>query len=251
MRYLLSGLLVVGLLWMPTRAAAQFGAPDDELGARPAASLGATFVSFEYTGAADVEEPILFQGLAPSLTLSVPGLTLIAVRGRSSPVAQSQGTDLTDVQLTLWGRWHPFDAWSEGATQLYVPVGLHTNYRDVSVPLDREGLPTNSFEVTTLAIGGGIGGSQQLGSETLARARAQPFIGIAQRSFLGGADATWLLDADAELVRADVFGSLGLAVGYAVRWQSWRVGQPAFQQNGPRDLHHTGVQHTLRLGLLF
>jgi len=181
--------------------------------------------------------------------VSVPGLTLVALRGRSSPAGQATSTDLTDLQLTLWGRWHPFEALSEGATRLYVPIGLHTNYRDATAPQEREGLPTRTFEVTTLALGAGVGGAQQFGEAWLVRARAQPFVGLAQRSFLGGADAAWLLDVDADIVRANVLGAWGLALGYGLRWQHWRLGTPSFQESP--DLHHTGTQHTVRLGLLF
>jgi len=249
MRLFMAGLLVAGLLLLAFPAHAQFGLEEDRVGAQPVAALGASWVSFRYSGDADLEEPLFFEGLAPSLTVSVPGLTLVVLRGRSSPAGQATSTDLTDVQFTLWGRWHPFEALSEGATRLYVPIGLHTNYRDATAPQDREDLPTRTFEVTTLAIGAGVGGAQQFGEAWLARARAQPFIGLAQRSFLGGADAAWLLDVDADVVRANVFGDRGLALGYGLRWQHWRLGTPSFQE-GP-DLHHTGTQHTVRLGLLF
>lgn len=249
MRLLMAGLLAAGLLALAPPVHAQFGLEEDRLGAQPTAALGATWVSFRYSGDAAVDDPLLFEGLAPSITVSVPGLTLVALRGRSSPAGQSASTDLTDVQLTLWGRWHPVEALSAGATRLYVPVGLHTNYREATAPPERDDLPTRTFDVTTFAIGAGLGGAQQVGETWLLRARAQPFIGLAQRSFLGGADAAWLLDVDAEILRARVFGDVGLSLGYGLRWQHWRVGRPSFQQ-GP-NLHHTGTQHTVRLGLLF
>jgi len=249
MRFFMAGLLAVGLLLLALPAHAQFGLEEDRVGAQPVAALGASWVSFRYSGAADLETPLFFEGLAPSITVSVPGLTLVALRGRSSPAGQATSTDLTDLQLTLWGRWHPFEALSEGATRLYVPIGLHTNYRDATAPQEREGLPTRTFEVTTLALGAGVGGAQQFGEAWLVRARAQPFVGLAQRSFLGGADAAWLLDVDADIVRANVLGAWGLALGYGLRWQHWRLGTPSFQESP--DLHHTGTQHTVRLGLLF
>jgi len=249
MRFFMAGLLAVGLLLLALPAHAQFGLEEDRVGAQPVAALGASWVSFRYSGAADLEAPLFFEGLAPSITVSVPSLTLVALRGRSSPAGQATSTDLTDLQLTLWGRWHPFEALSEGATRLYVPIGLHTNYRDATAPQEREGLPTRTFEVTTLALGAGVGGAQQFGEAWLVRARAQPFVGLAQRSFLGGADAAWLLDVDADIVRANVLGAWGLALGYGLRWQHWRLGTPSFQESP--DLHHTGTQHTVRLGLLF
>ena len=228
---------------------AQILGMDDDLRGATGFAVGATWLDFRFSESVS-EDNLLFQGLAPSLTISLPGITLAATRGTSEPAGLEGSTELTDLQLSFWGRWHPWESLSEGNTTLFVPIGLQTNYRDVTTTTTRDDIPTPTFEITTISVGAGVGGDQFITDNTLFRARAHPFIGVTQRSFLGGTGWSWQVDVDAELIRGNVFGDVGLVVGYALRAQQWNLGTPAFRpENDVDDFGHFGLQHTFRLGI--
>ncbi len=154
---------------------------------------------------------------------------------------------LLDFTIETWNRL--FTIGSSETARLYIPLTLQSNYRRVA-PAGGADAPFSSFQVTTLGLGAGLGGSAERGQKVLFEARAAPALGVALRSFGGSAGIAWLVDAGARLHVREVFGRMGLSAGYGFRVQTWRAGNAnlLLEPDGVR-LDHRGSRHMVALGL--
>ena len=83
-------------------------------------------------------------------------------------------------------------------------------------------------------------------------ARANPSIGIATSSLTDAFGLAYLIDADAQLHWANLFGRLGLSLGYTFRYQVWNVNASDLFPDATDDLFdYKGLLHLFRVGLNF
>lgn len=154
---------------------------------------------------------------------------------------------LLDVAIATWSNL--FTIGASEASRLYLPLTLQSNYRRVA-PAGQANSPFSSFQVTVIGLGVGLGGSTERGKNVRFEVRAAPALGIALRSFGGSAGMAWLVDAGVRMDIREVFGRLGLSVGYGYRTQSWRVGEAnLILEPSQTRLDYLGSHHMVALGL--
>ena len=231
--------LVAFLAWTTTALSAQ---PSEGI----SVSVGLVPVDF---GPENVSPAVDFQfeGAVPGIVLSREGLYAALHRGSA---AWTDGTgvdrdlDLFDVNLSILGSL--LQDRLEGSV-LTVPVMLHSTYRRIRRV--ENGTEFAAFEYTGLGLGIGLGAEG--GSDRIfIAARIVPGIGLATRSFGTSGGRTTLVDSDVEIRIPQVFGRFGIAAGYGLRWQGWRVGGPdAFDAAGSGKITYEGTTQIMRVGI--
>ena len=261
---LLFMLLMLTGSWHPIEAHAQLfpygGSAPQGIGGL---SLVYKAIDFDFAGTIppdlpEADQPLAFEGPAFGLAYTRPNLSATVAYGSESRVS-SRGVRVFDA--TVIAENNLIDLASSESSRLYVPVLLLSNYRRAALRRTGDSI-RGIFSVTVLGLGTGLGWSIQPGGSgnTRIEGRATPVLGIALRSFGDSTGSSWLLDADVHVHRLNVFGRLGLSIGYGFRFQAWNLGGTEISPfpgvvapqvpTEQRDLYdYSGSQHVVSLGL--
>jgi hypothetical protein len=214
-----------------------------------ALSFTTYFINFEYDGRGDPVNRLDFSDRAYGVMYNRPNFAAAIVWG--SPDAEfSEGSlNLVDAVVTFWGniyRTAPAEA-----SQLSIPIVIHSGYRSVDPPFSTS--PNDGFNYTSLGIGGGLSLHSEISGHFWIDVRAWPVMSLTFRSFEGFAGSSFLVDTDAQVHVIDVFGSVGISVGYGFRYQDWNNDETGLPGGGLREdqFDYKSSQHMLRAGINF
>ena len=155
---------------------------------------------------------------------------------------------LLDVSLMTWADLR-LGGVSTGRSRAYVPVVLFSNYRRVS-PQGSGGSLVDAFNVTVVGLGLGLGLDSVLGETALFEARGHPVVGFATSSLTDAFGGAYLIDADAQLHIAQLFGAVGLSLGYNFRLQVWNVNtSDLFPEATDELFDYKSRHHLFRVGV--
>ena len=155
---------------------------------------------------------------------------------------------LLDLSLTTWGELG-LGGMSTGRSRAYIPIVIFSNYRRIS-PQDAGSTLLDAFNVTVFGLGLGLGLESVLGEKVFFEARANPGIGFATSSLTDAFGSTYLIDADGKLHLAQLFGAVGLSLGYSFRFQVWNVNSSnLFPDAADEFFDYKGRQHLFRVGV--
>ena len=242
-------LMAVLLLWPVRTAAAQQFSFRSGAQAVQTASVGYYLINFEFDGDTDPLFLFDFDEPAYGLIYSRPHfLATVALGGQSADGEGREKLRLLDVSLTTWGELR-LSGLSAGQSRAYIPIALFTNHRRVS-PQGSASSLLDAFNVTVLGLGAGLGLESVLGERVLFEARANPVFGLATSSLADAFGTAYLIDADAQVHLAQLFGAVGLSLGYSFRFQVWNVNTSSLFPDATDELFdYKGRQHLFRVGV--
>ena len=243
--------LLASLLLADTALAQQFSYGIGGPRAVQSLSFGYTVVDFRYDGDGSPRTSFAFSEPAYGAVYTRPNLQAAIAFGEQ-PAADTafdgRPRRLVDASLTTWGEWL-LGGTVGGPARVFVPIALHTDYRRVSQRGEESSL-AESFNVTVLGLGAGLGFEGRFGERLTLEARATPIIGIAVRNFGDSAGNARLLDADVQLHAGQLAGRFGLSLGYGYRYQIWNGTSSTLLQDLAEDLFdYRGSQHVFRVGV--
>ncbi len=215
-------------------------------------SVGYYLIDLEFNGD---ERPLFvfeFEQPAYGLVNSRPHLIVTYALGdqRADRTISSghEALRLLDVSFTTWGELS-LAGRSAGQSRVYIPIALFSNYRRVS-PQGSASSLLDAFNVTVLGLGAGLGLESVLGETVLFEARANPILGFATSSLTDAFGSAYLIDADAQLHLAQLFGAVGLSLGYSFRLQVWNVNTSNLFPDATDELFdYKGRYHLFRVGI--
>ncbi len=236
------------LLW-PGRASARQVSFRSGAQAVQSLSAGYSLIDFEFDGD---EAPLFlfdFDQPAYGFVYTRPRfLVTFAVGDQGGDDEGRENLRLLDVSLTTWGELR-LAGMSTGRSRAYIPIVFFSNYRRVS-PQGSESTLLDAFNVTVLGLGLGLGLESVLGQTVLFEARANPVLGFATSSLTDAFGSAYLIDADAQLHLAQLFGAVGLSLGYSFRLQVWNVNtSDLFPDATDEFFDYKGRQHLFRVGV--
>ena len=245
-------LAVVGFLVLPSWAWGQMFSYDVG-GDRPIQSLsvGYTVIDFSFDGDGEPSPSFEFSQPLYSVVYTRPSFIISVGYGTQDPANPSvddRQVRMLDLGLSTWGRIM-LTGRSAGASRVFVPIVLHSNYRRVA-PEGEEDSLTDSFNMTVLGLGAGLGYIGNLGGKVTLEARATPIIGLAIRSFGDTRGSSRLFDGDVQLHFGPLLNGFGLSLGYGFRAQAWNISASDLIPNSRNDLFdYKSLQHTFRVGV--
>lgn len=213
-----------------------------------AVMAGYSIVNFEFNGENKPSRVLDFTEPAYGLTYSRSNLAASIFWGRQN-AADTTSFDLSliDFNLAFWGEVFFSEAATSAPHQFFVPITVFSNFRKVA-PRNLDIL--EEFSITTLGLGLGIGYYGSWGENTLFEMRSTPSIGYAARSFGDSAGTARLIDTDAQLHLEEIFGKLGLSIGYHLRIMVWDVSSSNVFNTFTDDLFkYRDQKHTIQIGL--
>ncbi len=209
-------------------------------------SLAYKLVDFNADGAALDERRFEFAGPAYGAFYARPSLTASVTYGPRSEDA-SRDLRLLDAAITTWGE--VLLTGSPATARLFVPIAIQSNYRRVA-PRGSEHSLIDSFNLTVLALGAGLGYASDLARRVRFEFRATPMIGLALRAFGDSTGISYLIDADLRIHVLDLAGRIGLTAGYGFRAQTWNVDGSNVLLGLEEDLFdYSGAQHLITVGM--
>ena len=241
-------LWAVALLLWPHPASARQISFRSGAQAVQAFSAGYSLIDFEFDGD---EAPLFlfnFDQPAYGFVYSRPRFLVTFALGDQAADEGRENLRLVNISLTTWGELRVGGP-STGRSRAYVPVVLFTNYRRVSSQ-DSDNSLADDFNVTVVGLGAGLGLDSVLGETVLFEARTNPVIGFATSSITDAFGSSYLIDADAQLHLAQLFGAVGLSLGYSFRYQVWNVNtSDLFPDATDEFFDYKGRQHLFRVGV--
>ena len=239
----------VALLLWPGRASARQVSFRSGAQAVQSLSVGYTLIDFEFDG--DEAPLFLFDFNQPAYGLVYTRPHFLVTFALGDQSADDEGREnlrLLDLSLTTWGELG-LGGMSTGRSRAYIPIVLFSNYRRIS-PQDAGSTLLDAFNVTVFGLGLGLGLESVLGEKMVFEARANPGIGFATSSLTDAFGSTYLIDADAQLHLAQLFGAVGLSLGYSFRCQVWNVNTSnLFPDAADEFFDYKGRQHLFRVGV--
>lgn len=235
-------------LFHPLSADGQMFSYGDRPRAVQSVSFAYQIVDFTYQGSSGTNPTFDFSGPAYGVYYTRPNIAASILYGPESDDT-SRNLRLLDAAITTWGEI--MLAGSETSSRIFLPIGIQSNYRRVA-PEGSENSLVDSFNITVLALGAGIGYSSQPGTAVRFEARAMPFIGIALRAFGESTGVSYLTDGDVRVHLPELVDRVGLSVGYTYRAQRWNVNGSDLLIDVEDDLfdYVTG-QHLFTFGINF
>ena len=207
------------------------------------------FIDFEYNGQGSPENRLDFSDAAYGVMYNRPSFSAAVVWGQAKREAGTVGGDLNivDANLTFWG--NIYRTKSGGASHFGIPIVIYSGYRSVDPALSTS--PNNGFTYTNLGIGGGATFHSEVSSHFWIDVRAWPVISMSFRSFEGFSGSSFLVDTDAQIHVVDLLGSMGLSVGYGVRYQTWNNNESSLPGSLIRadEFDYKSSQHMVRAGI--
>ncbi len=240
---------VAALLLWPSRASARQISFRSGAQAVQSLSVGYTLIDFDFDGD---EAPLFlfdFDQPAYGFVYTRPHfMVTFAVGDQGADDEGRENLRLLDLSLTTWGELG-LGGRSTGRSRAYIPVVLFSNYRRVS-PQGGESTLLEAFNVTVLGIGLGLGRESVLGETVFFEARANPVLGFASSSLTDAFGSAYLIDIDAQLHLAQLFGAVGLSLGYSFRLQVWNLNTSnLFPEATDEFFDYKGRQHLFRVGM--
>ncbi len=212
-------------------------------------SAGYFLIDFEFDG--DERPLFVFDFVEPAygLVYSRPHfLVTFALGDQSADGEGHEALRLLDVSFTTWGELR-LAGMSAGRSRAYIPIALFSNHRRVS-PQGSASTLLDAFNVTVLGLGAGLGLESVLGKTVFFEARANPILGFATSSLTDAFGSAYLIDADAQLHLAQLFGAVGLSLGYSFRLQVWNVNTSDLFPDATDELFdYKGRYHLFRVGM--
>ncbi|MFC2085738.1 hypothetical protein ACFLRO_00845 [Bacteroidota bacterium] len=206
-------------------------------------------IDFEYNGDGDPENRLDFSDAAYGVAYNRSSFAASIVWGQGNRTSSEIGGDLNvvDASVAFWGniiRTSP-----GGASQFGVPFVVYSGYRSVDPALSTS--PNNGFTYSSLGIGTGATFHSELSSRFWLDVRAWPVFSMSFRSFEGFAGSSFLVDTDAQLHVVDLFGSMGLSIGYGFRYQTWNNNESGLPGGLIRadEFDYKSSQHMVRAGI--
>lgn len=209
-------------------------------------SFAYKIVDFNFDGEASAQQTFEFAGPAFGVYYTRPNVTASITYG---PDAEDSDRDLRllDAAIMTWGEL--VLTGSPASTRLFIPIAIHTNYRRVA-PRGSENSIIDSFNLTVLGLGVGLGYSADVRESIRVEARAIPVIGLALRAFGDSAGSSYLFDTDLRIHFMELLGRIGLTAGYGFRTQVWNVDGSDLLLGAQDDLlDYSGGQHVFTVGL--
>jgi hypothetical protein len=207
------------------------------------------FIDFEYNGRGDPVQTLDFSEPAYGVMYNRPSFAGAIVWGSSSrePGAEGGNLNIVDATATFWGnviRSNP-----GGSSQFGIPIVIHSGYRSVNPVLSSS--PNDQFAYSSLGMGAGATFHSELASRFWFDIRVWPIMSMSFRSFEGFAGSTFLVDSDAQFHVIDLFGSMGLSVGYGYRYQVWNNKESGLPGGIIRadQFDYKSSQHMVRAGI--
>jgi hypothetical protein len=237
---------LLGSAFTPDARAQMFSYGGDRPRSVQSVSFAYKIVDFNFDGEAGEEETFEFAGPAYGVFYSRPNVSASITYG---PKSEESARDLRllDAAITTWGEL--VLTGSPGSHRLFVPIAIQSNYRRVA-PRGSENSIIDSFNLTVLGLGVGLGFSAEVRESARLEGRVLPTAGLALRAFGDSAGSSYLLDTDLRLHLMDLVGRLGLSAGYGFRLQAWNVDGSDLLLGGQEDLlDYSGTQHVLTIGL--
>jgi hypothetical protein len=232
--------------------AQQFTYDRDERRATQSVSFGYTAIDFQYNGEGTPRTSFAFREPAYGVVYTRPNFSAAIAFGEQAAPDTSgdrRPLRLLDASITTWGEFFMPRRGSGGAARLFVPIALHSDYRRVSLEGEENSL-VESFNVTVLGLGIGLGYEGQFGPHVGLDARALPIAGLAVRSFGDAAGTSYLVDTDLQLHLSRLVGRVGLTLGYGFRYQVWNGAASTLLAELTADLYdYRGSQHLFRVGV--
>lgn len=212
-------------------------------------SVGYTLIDFAFDGEG---EPLLsfdFDRPAYGLVYTRPRfLATVALGDQKADDAGRTALRLLDFSITTWGELRLFGP-SDDRAHLYIPISLFSNYRRVTPQDDDADSVFDAFNVTVLGLGAGLGLDHSFSENTFFAARAAPVIGLANSSLTDAIGTAYVIDSDVQLHLAELFGRIGLSLGYSFRYQVWNINASSLFPEATDELFdYKGHQHLFRVG---
>jgi hypothetical protein len=183
--------------------------------------FGYSAIQFKFNGDSAPSQVLNYSDPAYGLLYSRSNLAGSIFWGRQqAPDTTARDLSLLDFNLAFWGEVFFSEAATSANHRVFLPIMIFSNYRKVS-PSGIDVL--EEFNITTLGIGLGLGYYGAWGDLALLEFRSTPSIGYAARSFGDSAGLARLLDTDVQFHLGEVFGKLGLSLGYNYRITIWDV----------------------------
>ena len=246
---------VVVMLWTaavllaPGRASARQVSFRSGAQAVQSLSVGYFLIDFEFDG--DERPLFVFDFVEPAygLVYSRPHfLVTFALGDQSADGEGHEALRLLDVSFTTWGELR-LAGMSAGRSRAYIPIALFSNHRRVSP----QGSPSSllvAFNVTVLGLGAGLGLERVLGETVLFEARHSRILSFATGALSDCFGSAYLIDADAQVHLAQLFGAVGLSLGYSFRLQVWNVNTSNLFPDATDELFdYKGRYHLFRVGI--
>lgn len=207
------------------------------------------FVDFEYNGEAEPENLLDFSDPAYGVMYNRPSFAASIVWGKPARVGGEGSNSLVDATVTLWGTL--YRSRGSSAQQFGIPIVIHSGFRSVDPEFSTS--TNDRFNYTNLGIGAGAAFHSELASKIWLELRAWPVIAMTFRSFEGFAGSSFLVDTDAQLHLVELFGSVGLSLGYGFRFQDWNNDETGLPGGVLRadQFDYKSSQHMLRAGVNF
>jgi len=215
-------------------------------------SVGYTFVDFSFAGDGTPTPSFEFSGPLISAVYTRPAFVISIGYGTQAPADPTQDKRdlrMLDLSLMTWGALSLYQSEEPGQSRFFLPIVIHSGYRRVA-PEGEEDSLLESFNMTVLGLGTGLGFTGRLGNRILMEARATPIIGLAIRSFGDTRGVSRLIDTDVQFHFGPIYKRFGLSAGYAFKVQAWNISASDMIPSSRDDLFdYNSLQHTFRIGV--
>ena len=208
------------------------------------AGLTAVAIDFSFDGTAPSEVVFTFDGPAFGLFYDREPLLVSYIRG-TQDIGPQDRLVLTDFSISGWMPFRPFGLKASKKADLFLPIGIDTNYRRIK--RTQGDVEVDAFEYTVIAAGAGLGLIVPVFKGELA-ARGLSYYGIATRSFGNSTDSSAIVDVEIDWSSPLLTNRFGIQIGYGYRWQKWYSDLGDF---AGQSYDFVGKHHALRLGLTF
>lgn len=215
-------------------------------------SVGYTFVDFSFAGEGEPTPSFEFSEPFLSAVYTRPAFVISLGFGTQAPANPSEDNRdlrMLDLSLTTWGALTLLQSEEPGQSRIFLPIAIHSSYRRVA-PKGEEDSLLESFNLTVLGLGTGLGYNGKIGKKAVLEARATPIIGLVIRSFGDTRGLSTLFEGDLQFHFGPWVKNLGFSIGYGLKAQSWNISASDLIPSSRDDLFdYNNLQHTFRVGV--
>lgn len=260
-QYILTLLLIIATTWLYAgdASAQMFSYDPDRPRAVQSLSFGYTLVDFQFDGDGVPTRSFAFEGPLYGAVYTRPNFHVAFAYGSDERtravncepgacVPQNVDLRMLDAVLTTWGEIRIAGDPGSG-DRFFVPIALHSSYRRVA-PEGAEDSLVDSFNITVIGLGTGVGFTKRLAEKVQLEGRATPIIGLALRAFGDSAGNSRLLDTHVQVHAVEIADRFGITAGYGFRAQLWDISASSLFPSTQNDLFdYTSTSHALSIGV--